>query len=457
MKRIGSSILLAILLFCAPTLAVGSPLDEVKNHVNQSYKGTVPANLNEMTTIDEIEKNLDLYSKYFSLEEYDRSIAAINHQTVGIGVVLQEDEKGIKIVDVFANGPAAKAGIVAGTIITAVNQESMLGKSVEEAISRITGPVDSSVTIQVLEQTGKTRSLTLMREAVRVPVVNRKMLYGNVGYIRITSFSDDVGSHFEEAMTSLKVDGAKSFIVDLRNNGGGFVSSARDIVGYFPQSPLAYHLFYKERDELVASTKQTTTLGENAKLLINKYSASASEMTAAAVKDQHSAVLYGQTSFGKGSMQSYLEISNGDVMKLTIAEFTGPNGTQVNHVGVAPDRVTDKGLELIQAHLDEVESTLSTYNKLTTLSEVPLDKTFNITFSQPMMSTDAESAIELVELGGTALPVTLERVNSKKFTVKPNALLQTNKKYLLIIHPKMKNYKSMIMVKGAYLEVSTRP
>jgi carboxyl-terminal processing protease len=344
---------------------------------------------------------------------------------------------------VFANGPAAKAGIVAGTIITAVNQESMLGKSVEEAISRLTGPVDSSVTIQILEQSGKISSLTLKREAVMVPVVNRKMLYGQVGYIRITSFSDNVGSHFEEAMTSLKVDGAKSFIVDLRNNGGGFVSSARDIVGYFPHSPMAYHLFYKERDELVASTKQSTTLSENTKLLINKYSASASEMTAAAVKDQQSAVLYGQNSFGKGSMQSYLEISNGDVMKLTVAEFTGPNGTQVNHVGVAPDKVTDKGLELTQAHLDEVESNLSTYNKLTSLSEISLDKTFNIKFSQPMMNTDAESAIELVELGGTVLPVTLGRINSKNFTVKPNALLKANKKYLVIIHPKMKNYKSM--------------
>lgn len=455
MKILTKIFILGFFSLYMPLAVNATTIEEVKNYVNENFKGTIPSNLGELSTIEEIENALDPYSTYFTQEEYNEYINSIDRQMVGIGVVLQEHEKGLVILETLLNGSAQKVGIKPGYVITGINGVSMLGKSVQEAISLISGTEGNSITLEFIDLGGNKSNVQVTREVVSVPTVEFKNLYGDIGYIRVTSFSHDAGKHFGDSIKSLKEAGVKSFIVDLRNNGGGFVSSAKDIIGYFPNSPNAYHMYYKNSDEIGKSTVQPFSLGMNAKLLINSYSASASEMTAAAVKDQSSATLYGQKSFGKGSMQSFMPISNGDQLKLTVAEFTGPNGTQVNKTGVIPDIATVKGMELVQAHLDILEESLVDYKKLNSLSNVPLDKKFKVSFSQMMSKSVATNFLELVELGGNSVPYTIERAGLKTFEITPKSFLKKGKKYLLIIHPKFQNINNMQMTKGAYLEVTT--
>ena len=194
--------------------------------------------------------------------------------------------------------------------------------------------------------------------------MTKQLLYGNVGYIGLNTFSDDGATLVQQAKEALQKQGATSFILDLRNNGGGFVHTAEELVGLFPKSPYAYALHTRKQDGLVKSVQQTSLFPANTKVLINGYSASASEMVAGALVDQKSATLYGQTTYGKGSMQSFYNLSDGSYLKLTVANFTGPKGTIIHKTGVKPQITTTVGQELEKAHLDAILEANKTYKKM---------------------------------------------------------------------------------------------
>lgn len=455
MKKVLISLILLVTYLLIPISALASPVEEVKDYITNYYKGTLPKDFESYTTIEQMERSLDPYSDYFTKAEFEAYLDAINQQLVGIGIIIQEHEQGILLLDVIDNGPAAKVGLEPGDIITKADGQSLQGKSVQIASSHIVGEEGTSVQVEFIKSDGSIHTVTIVREVIKIPNVQQKMLYGNIGYIQLSSFSEDAGVLVSNAILTLKSKGAKKYIFDLRNNGGGFVSTAEDIIGLFPNSPKAYHLYYKNGEEVGLSTAQTTTFPVQTKVLVNGLSASASEMTAAALRDQLSARLYGQLTYGKGSMQTFLSISNGDYLKLTVAEFTGPNGTLVNKVGVQPHKVTSIGKELTTAHMDYLKITWPTYKKLSSLSAIPLDKKFTVTFNQDMKDIEAMEAIELVELGGESIPITISRIDSKKFQVQAKSLLQINTSYVLVIHPKLRNIQDKMMKKGAYVEMET--
>lgn len=461
MKRISTFATLAIMitigLVLAPISAMAAPIDEVKKLVSEHYIGEIPSNLQTMSSIEDITLKLDPYSTYFTKEEFENYTSSINNTTTGIGVIIEEHEKGIQIVSTFEGAAAALAGMEPGDIIVSIDGTKTKGMSIQQASSLITGKAGTTVKLEVLKSTNLTKTYNITRSKFTVPAVTMQLLYGNVGYIGLNSFSDDGATLVRQAKEALQKRGATSFIVDLRNNGGGFVHTAEELVGLFPKSPNAYALHTRDQDGLVKSEQQSSQFPANTKVLVNGYSASASEMVAGALLDQKSATLYGQTTYGKGSMQSFYNLSDGSYLKLTVANFTGPKGTTIHKTGVKPQITTPVGQELEKAHLDSIVEANKTYKKMSALQKVPTTKEFTITFSNTVMP-NKQQKVELIKLGSAGnMPVNIKQKSHNQIVLTPTAPLEKGAAYLLLIHPTFQAKTGEMMKTGAYAEVTVQP
>lgn len=455
------SVLVAIMvvfsIFTVPVSALGAPLEEIKKLVSTYYVGDVPSDLQQATTIDTIIQQLDPYSTYFTQEEFEEYTNSINNTTTGIGVVIEENEQGILIVNTFEGGAASAAGFEAGDIILSVDGNLTKDMSVQQASSLITGKEGTTVQISLLKSTNVVETYTLTRTKFQIPIVTKQLLYGNIGYISFNSFSDNGAALVLEAKEALTLQGATSFILDLMNNGGGYVDTAEDLIGLFPNSPNAYNLLFNGGEELFLSSVNTSLFPPDTKVLVNGYSASASEMTAAALLDQKSATLYGQQTYGKGSMQSFFSLSDGSYLKLTVAHFTGPNGTIVNEAGVTPNVITEEGRELAKAHQDAILLNYHQFNNMTALENVPETKEFTVTFSDSIADNLQTQKIELVKLGGKSIPVSLKQKSDTQYVITPNETLEKGAAYLLLIHPTFQSQSGKMMKHGVYVEVTVQP
>lgn len=457
MKRFTVLAAIIIGLISAPISTFAAPLDEVKQLVSVYYKGELPSNIEEIDSIDGIVEQLDPYSTYFTDEEYEAYTNSINNTTTGIGVTIEEHASGIQIVSTVEGGAAGQAGISPGDIILSVDGISTIGMAVQQASSIITGKEGTTVQLEILKSTNKKQLYNITRKKFSIPVVTKVLLAGGIGYIGMNSFSEDGAVLVQKAKVELQKLGATSFILDLRNNGGGYVHTAEELIGLFPNSPDAFKIITTSVSTLTKSTKQTSLFPENTKVLVNGYSASASEMTAAALLDQNSASLYGQKTYGKGSMQSFFSLSDGSILKLTVANFTGPKGTIIHKTGVKPHYETEVGRELIQAHKDALVEVNKSYKKMSALHNVPTTKQFTITFSSNVVQ-NTKQKVELVKLGTKdTVPVTIEPKSSKQFVVTPTAPLEKGAAYLLLIHPTFQTNTGIMMKNGAYVEVTVQP
>ncbi|MEK3993918.1 S41 family peptidase [Psychrobacillus sp. FSL K6-2365] len=457
MKRFTVLAVIIIGLISAPISSLATPLDEVKNLVRVHYKEEIPSSIEEIDSIDDIMEKLDPYSTYFTREEFEAYTNSINNTTTGIGVTIEEHVTGIQIVSTFEGGAAQQAGISPGDIILSIDGISTTGMAIQQASSIITGKEGTTVQLQVLKSNNTKEMYNLIRKKFTIPVVTKELLAGNIGYIGMNSFSDNGTVLVQKAKVDLQKLGATSFILDLRNNGGGYVHTAEELIGLFPNSPDAFKIITTSESTLTKSTKQSSLFPANTKVLVNGYSASASEMTAAALLDQNSASLYGQKTYGKGSMQSFFSLSDGSILKLTIANFTGPKDTIIHKTGVNPHFVTEVGHELVKAHRDALIEVNKNYKKMSALHNVPTTKQFTITFSSNVVQ-NATQKVELVKLGTTnTVPVTIELKSSKQFVVTPTAPLEKGAAYLLLIHPTFQTNAGIMMKNGAYVEVTVQP
>lgn len=437
--------------------AASEPINEVRDLIREYYVEDVPASILAKPTIKEITKHLDQYTVYMTAEEFEAYSNAIDQQLVGIGVVLEEDELGVEILSVIENGPAAKSGIEAGDIIMQVNGKSIAGQSVQQAISVISGKQNTSVTLTLYRPASKQSiTKTLNREIIQLPNVEYEMLGGNIGFVRLNSFSLNAAKDVASAIK--KLNGAEGWIFDLRNNGGGYVSAAQEVAGLFPNVTRAFQLRYKSGvPEVYAVINQDVKFKTPTHILVNSYSASASEMVAAAVKEQKGATLYGQTTYGKGTMQSLLTLSDNSMLKLTTARFYSPKGAAVNEVGVAPNVVTEDGEELINSHKDQLINKFASYSKLPTLKDVPVTKVFNVKMNMDMNWTGVSAKdVQLIQLGGDEVPVEVAVVDNTNLKVTPKEKLQSRAHYLLVVHPNWKSKSAKSMAKGIYLEVTVK-
>ncbi|MFS0688627.1 S41 family peptidase [Sporosarcina sp. 179-K 8C2 HS] len=451
--------LFAILLVMLPhtTTAAAEPINEIRQLIKDYYIDDVPESVLSRSTGKEITNGLDPHSAYMSKTEYEAFINGIEQRIVGIGVVLEESSNGIKVISVITDGPAFKAGIIAGDVITHVDGKSLKGKTVQAAVPLISGKENTAVSLTIeREKTERPIEMTLRRAEIHLPTVESEMLGGDIGYIRLNSFATDSGKEMANAIRSL--EGADRFIVDIRYNGGGYITAAQEIAGFFPGVEQAFQLREKHKKPAIyPSVNQKQKIIGPVSLLVNEFSASASEMLAVNLKEEEAAILYGEKTYGKGTMQSMFEFNDGSVLKMTTARFYSPKGIPVDKVGVSPDVVTQKDEELTTAHYDHLIAKLQDYTAFPSLENVKTTKRFTVSMTKEMEWRQlGRQAVQLIEVGGKESSVRIEVKDGKTIEVIPESPLLSGKKYVLIIHPAWKDKTGKAIKKGIYLDVTVK-
>lgn len=459
LKRFALILTVLFIALSVPLQASAASLYEVRQAVKNYYYGEVNGDLYDAQSIEELMQMIkDPYTVYFTQEEYRQFFQSIEQETVGIGVVIETHEKGVYITDVLANGPASSAGLKSGDIITHADSVSLVGMDLSSAVSYITGNENTSVTLTILRNDGSSNTVTLVRKTIQSPNIVSSLLYGNVGYIHLASFSKNAAKDVSNAIGNLKKQGASKFIFDLQNNGGGYVDTAIDIISLFPNAKNAFVLLdvdgittFSVKDNMSYIARSYHKFPTDVSLLINGASASASDMTAGAVKAQKLGTIYGSTSYGKGLMQELIEFRDGSALKVTTAEFRTPNGNVINKIGIKPDVVTRTPIET--AHFDIIKSQLTKFKELKPLQNVPQNKTFTITLSKDVNVKSVANAIELVKLGGQKINITTKVVGSK-ITVTPKQSLTADSQYILVVHPTIKNTQGKALKTGSFLHIT---
>lgn len=284
----------------------------------------------------------DKYTTFFTPQEYRQFNDALDPEKIsGIGVIVQADEssKYIKAEYVVPGTPAEKAGLQTGDLFTGVDGKSLKGLSADDASKLLRGKPGTVVHVQATRDGKALAEMDITRSEVQPPTVIYKMLPQHVGYIYILAFGRETPDEFAVALDRLQKDDVRAYVIDLRDDGGGYVNSALDISSKFINSnPL---LTIEER----GSHTTTVDAGTDAlppkpmAILVNRYTASASEITAGALQDNGIGVLVGEKTFGKGVMQSLTPLPDGAAIKITTAHYLTPNNHDINLKGIQPDYV----------------------------------------------------------------------------------------------------------------------
>lgn len=279
----------------------------------------------------------DTYAVYYDPTSFAELKEEQTGEFFGIGVSIGLDASGTPYAArVFEGSPAAKSGLKDGDRFPAVNGETHDKWDLEQFVKMVRGPKGTKVTLTVVRKGRKPFDVKITRDKIAVPNTMTK-LYGEVGYIRLMTFNERSAQDVADAVESLKKKGAKGFVLDLRENPGGLLTSAIDVASLFVKDGVIVRVDERDKAEEVdyATGDQVTTAP--LVLLVDGMSASASEIVTGALKDHKRATIVGEKTYGKGSVQSVLPIRNGGAVKLTIAHYLTPNSTKINGVGVTPD------------------------------------------------------------------------------------------------------------------------
>jgi carboxyl-terminal processing protease len=259
----------------------------------------------------------------------------------GLGIEVGMEAGVVKVISPIDNTPASKAGLKAGDYIVKINNTQVQGKSLMEAVDLMRGPVGSSIEITVRRRgVKKALIFNITREVIQVQSVKSELIDNNIGYIRLTSFNENSSEQIKEKINKLnKNKDLKGYILDLRNNPGGLLSQAIKISDFFLENGEIVSTRSRQASENRKwfAKKGDLTNGKTLIILINYGSASASEIVAGALKDHKRAIILGENSYGKGSVQSIIPLKNRGAIRLTIAKYYLPSGKSISEVGVTPD------------------------------------------------------------------------------------------------------------------------
>ena len=313
---------------------------EVLDKINKEYVDEV--NQNEMmdSAINGVLQSLDPYSSYMSPEMYESMQTETSGEFGGLGIEVSMEAGVVKVISPIDNSPAYKVGVKAGDYIVKINDVQVQGKSLNEAVELMRGPVNSDIEITVRRPgTKKSLIFKITREIIKIQSVKTKLIE-NVGYIRLTAFNENSSDQIKKKIKEFKKNKkVTKYILDLRNNPGGLLSQAIRISDFFLD------------DGEIVSTKSRKTFenrkwfakkgdiisGNTLVVLINYGSASASEIVAGALKDHKRAILIGENTYGKGSVQSIIPMKNKGAIRLTVSKYYLPSGDSISEVGVSPD------------------------------------------------------------------------------------------------------------------------
>tara|TARA_B100000900_G_scaffold405705_1_gene415685 strand:- start:590 stop:1726 length:1137 start_codon:yes stop_codon:yes gene_type:complete len=314
---------------------------EVLEKINKEYVDEINQSDSMDSAINGLLQSLDPYSAYMSPEVFNEMRTETSGEFGGLGIEVSMESGVVKVISPIDDTPASRAGIKAGDYIVKINNLQVQGKSLSEAVDLMRGPVGSGIELTVRRR-GEKKALTfnIVREIIQIKSVKTDLLEKNIGYIRLTSFNENSGIQIKREIEKFeKNDDITSYILDLRNNPGGLLSQAIKISDFFlDNGEIVSTKSRKASENRKWFAKQgDLTNGKTLLVLINYGSASASEIVAGALKDHKRAILLGENSYGKGSVQSIIPLKNEGAIRLTVAKYYLPSGKSISEVGVSPD------------------------------------------------------------------------------------------------------------------------
>ena len=314
---------------------------EVLEKINKEYVDEVDQSKSMDAAINGLLQSLDPYSAYMTPESFEGMQTETSGEFGGLGIEVGMEAGVVKVISPIDNTPASKAGLKAGDYIVKINNTQVQGKSLMEAVELMRGLVGSSIEITVRRRgVKKALIFNITREVIQVQSVKSELIDNNIGYIRLTSFNENSSEQIKEKINKLnKNKDLKGYILDLRNNPGGLLSQAIKISDFFLENGEIVSTRSRQASENRKwfAKKGDLTNGKKLIILINYGSASASEIVAGALKDHKRAIILGENSYGKGSVQSIIPLKNRGAIRLTIAKYYLPSGKSISEVGVTPD------------------------------------------------------------------------------------------------------------------------
>lgn len=291
----------------------------------------------------------DVYSRYYTADEYAQETASTDGAYAGIGVSIQKNKNGgVQIAECYEGGPGAEAGLQTGDVITAINDTDVTDMELSDVVSLIRENKDNTIVLTVFrENEEKSREISVDVTDVELPSVFGEMLDKKTGYIQITQFTGVTPQQYKDMFTELKDKGMERLVIDLRDNPGGLLTSVCDILReILPEGLIVYtEDKYGNREEENCDGKHQ--LDMPLAVLVNENSASASEIFAGAVQDHEVGTIVGTTTYGKGVVQELRQLSDGSAVKLTVSNYYTPNGNSINKVGIKPDVEVKLASELL--------------------------------------------------------------------------------------------------------------
>lgn len=315
-----------------------SKFNRVEELIKQRYPGDVKNSELETGAIKGLVQSIgDPYSAFLTKDEAKELDQTLSGTVEGIGVEVGERNSAVTVIAPLPSSPAETAGVLAGDVILGVDGQAITDQSLDEVVKKIRGPKGSQVKLDIRTPGKEPRQVTITRDTVKAPAV--KLTYQDgVAILALSRFGEDTKAEVDKAVADIQSKQARGLILDLRDNPGGYLESAVDLVSVFVRDGVVV------KEQYASDKSETQKVRGNPSLpdiplvvLVNKGSASASEITAGALRDDGRAKLVGEQTFGKGSVQDLIQLKNNDVLKLTIAEWLTPNGTSISKQGLKPD------------------------------------------------------------------------------------------------------------------------
>jgi carboxyl-terminal processing protease len=325
------------------------PTDQVQTLIEQDYYRKVPDSKLTDGSISGMVKSLnDPFSHYFDPKQNKDFEMAIRGSYSGVGMAVNQHKRGLLVTVTYPDSPAAKAGIGRGDVITKVDGKPIAGQSADLVVTKIKGPEGSKVTLTWATPTAKNpkklgaeRSVTLVRRPIDIPVARGKVIRSGkhkIGYVQLASFTETSGRLVAEQVDKLKKRGVDSWVLDLRGNGGGRLDQAVAVTSIFiPDGMIVATDGRTERRRVYDAEKSAFRTAAPLAVLVDKGSASASEITSGALKYRDRGLIVGTRTFGKGVFQEVTELDNGGAVSLTIGRYELPGKHYITKVGLAPD------------------------------------------------------------------------------------------------------------------------
>ena len=321
---------------------------EVLEKIKKDYVDDVNESKMMDSAINGVLQSLDPYSAYMSPELFKEMQTDTRGEFGGLGIEIGMESGLVKVISPIDDTPAAKAGIKAGDYIVKIGDDQVQGKSLMEAVKLMRGPVGTSIRLTVRRKNvKKPLEFKIIRKIIEIKSVNSEMLgkNKNLGYIRLKSFNENSDKQFLDIVKRFEKNSKiKGYILDLRNNPGGLLTQAINITDFFLDDGEIVSTKGRKASETrkFFAKKGDQIKGKPIIVLINNGSASASEIFAGALKDHKRAIILGENSYGKGSVQSIIPLGNGGGMRLTISKYYLPSGDSISEVGVTPDIVVEE-------------------------------------------------------------------------------------------------------------------